>query len=359
MSNELENLRRKIDSVDRSLVELINERAKLALQIAQVKTDTCKNQSYYHPEREALVVKNTIKHNQGPLSDKEMARLIRETMSACLALQQPLLVAFLGPSGTFTEEAAHKHFGNSIRTQAADSIDDVFREVESDHADYGVVPIENSTQGIVNSTLDMFLESVLKIVGEVELHVRQHLMSKAADLSEVKTLYAHQQSMAQCKRWLGANLPEVAQVPVYSNAEAARRAAEESDAAAIAGIEAARTYQLTVLKKSIQDAADNTTRFLIIGKQEIGPTGTDKTTLLVSAKNKPGALYSLLKPLADNNVSMTRIESRPSHFVNWEYVFFLDLDGHREDPSVKHSLEALQAEAGLLKILGSYPKAVL
>ena len=359
MSDELENLRRKIDSVDHSLVELINERAKLALQIAQVKTDTGQNRSYYHPEREALVVRNTIKHNQGPLSDKEMARLIRETMSACLALQQPLLVAFLGPSGTFTEEAAHKHFGNSIRTQAADSIDDVFREVESDHADYGVVPIENSTQGIVNSTLDMFFESVLKIVGEVELHVRQHLMSKAAALSEIKTLYAHQQSLAQCRRWLGANLPEAAHIPVYSNAEAARRAAEEPDAAAIAGIEAARTYQLTVLKKSIQDAADNTTRFLIIGKQDIGPTGTDRTTLLVSAKNKPGALYSLLKPLADNNVSMTRIESRPSHFVNWEYMFFLDLDGHSEDPSVKQSLEALQAEAGLLKILGSYPKAVL
>ncbi len=359
MSDELENLREQIDAVDRSLVELINERAKLALQVAQAKENSGKAQSYYHPEREARVVRNTIKHNQGPLSDREMARLIRETMSACLALQQPLLVAFLGPSGTFTEEAAHKHFGNSIRTVAADSIDDVFREVESDNADYGVVPIENSTQGIVNSTLDMFLESELKIVGEVELHVRQHLMSQAEALPEVKTLYAHQQSLAQCKRWLRANLPEVAQVPVHSNAEAARRAAEEPDAAAIAGIEAAHTYRLTVLKKSIQDAADNTTRFLIIGKQQIRSTGADKTTLLVSAKNKPGALYSLLQPLAENNVSMTRIESRPSHCVNWEYVFFLDLDGHREDDSIKHSLGALQAEADLLKILGSYPKAVL
>ena len=235
----------------------------------------------------------------------------------------------------------------------------MFREVESDNANYGVVPIENSTQGIVNSTLDMFLESELKIVGEVELHVRQHLMSKVAALSEVKTLYAHQQSLAQCKRWLRANLPEVAHVPVHSNAEAARRAAEEPDAAAIAGIEAAHTYQLTVLKRSIQDGADNTTRFLIIGKQQIRSTGEDKTTLLVSAKNKPGALYSLLQPLAENNVSMTRIESRPSHSVNWEYVFFLDLDGHQEDSSIKHSLKALQDEAGLLKILGSYPKAVL
>ena len=359
MSDELEHLRQQIDSVDRSLLDLINERAKLALQIAQVKADSGEMESYYRPEREARVLKSALEHNQGPLSDEEMARLIREIMSACLALEQSLQVAFLGPSGTFTEEAAHKHFGNSIHTLAADSIDDVFREVESDNADYGVVPIENSMQGIVNSTLDMFLESMLKIVGEVELRVRQHLICKASVLSEIKVLYAHQQSLAQCKRWLRANLAEAKQVPVHSNAEAARRAAEEPNAAAIASVEAAHNYRLSVLKKSIQDAADNTTRFLIIGKQVIGPTGEDKTTLLVSAKNKPGALYGLLQPLAENNVSMTRIESRPSHCVNWEYVFFLDLDGHLKNPSVKHSLKALQAEAGLFKILGSYPKAVL
>ncbi len=359
MSEELEHLRQQIDSVDRSLLEMITERAELALQIAQVKAETGETESFYRPDREARVLKSALERNRGPLSDEEMARLIREIMSACLALEQPLQVAFLGPSGTFTEAAARKHFGNSVHTLAANSIDDVFREVETDNADYGIVPIENSTQGIVNSTLDMFLESMLKIVGEVELLVRQHLMSTVSALSDIKVLYAHQQSLAQCKHWLKANLVQAEQVAVYSNAEAARRAAEEPNSAAIASMEAAHHYGLSILKKNIQDSADNTTRFLIIGKQKIGPTGEDKTTLLVSAKNKPGALYSLLKPLAENNVSMTRIESRPSHCVNWEYVFFLDLDGHLENAAVKHSLDALRAEAGLLKILGSYPKAVL
>lgn len=359
MSDELENLRQQIDSVDLALLDLINDRAKLALQIAQVKADSGKTGTYYRPDREANVLKSALKHNQGPLSDEEMARLIREIMSACLALEQPLQIAFLGPSGTFTEEAAHKHFGKSIHTLSADSIDDVFREVESENADYGIVPIENSMQGIVNSTLDMFLESSLKIVGEVELRICQHLLSNVAQLSEIKMLYSHQQSLAQCKRWLEVNLSGVTHIPVSSNADAARRACDEPHTAAIAGGDAAQKYQLAILKKNIQDAPDNTTRFLIIGKQEIGQTGEDKTTLLVSAHNKPGALYSLLQPLAENNVSMTRIESRPSHCVNWEYVFFLDLDGHIENPPIKNSLEALQAEAGLLKVLGSYPKAVL
>ena len=359
MNEELEDLRKQIDAVDRTLLGLINDRARLAMQIAKVKADSGETGTYYRPDREANVLKSVLKHNQGPLSDEEMARLAREIMSACLALQQLLRIAFLGPSGTFTEEAAHKHFGRSIRTLAADSIDDVFREVESDNADYGIVPIENSTQGIVNSTLDMFLESALKIVGEVELQIRQHLISNAGEASEIDVLYSHQQSLAQCKRWLATNLPGVKCIPVYSNADAARRACDEPRAAAIAGEDAAETYRLPILRKNIQDAPSNTTRLLIIGKQETGQTGEEKTTLLVSTPNKPGALFGLLQPLAENNVSMTRIESRPSHFVNWDYVFFLDLDGHVENPSVKDSLEALRAQAGLFKVLGSYPKAVL
>ena len=359
MNEELEALRQQIDAVDRSLLGLINDRATLALRIAEVKARSGESGTFYRPDREANVLKSVLKHNQGPLSDEEIARLVREIMSACLALEQLLRIAFLGPSGTFTEEAAHKHFGRSIRTVSADSIDDVFREVESDNADYGVVPIENSTQGIVNSTLDMFLESTLKIVGEVELRIHQHLLSHAEDLSGIDVLYSHLQSLAQCKRWLGDHLPGVERVPVTSNADAARRACDEPQAAAIAGEDAARKFRLPVLKKNIQDAPGNTTRFLIIGKQETGPTGSDKTTLLVSTHNKPGALYSLLQPLAKNNVSMTRIESRPSHCINWEYVFFLDLDGHFESPAVRDSLEALRAEAELFKILGSYPKAVL
>ena len=357
--DSLEELRQQIDSVDRQLLELISNRAKLAQQVASVKAKATGERTFYRPDREASVLKRVLEHNQGPLSDEEMARLIREVMSACLALEQRLQVAFLGPTGTFTEEAAYKHFGHSIRTLATSSIDDVFREVESDNANYGVVPIENSTQGIVNSTLDMFLESTLKIVGEVELRIHQHLLSNVENLSEIQVLYSHQQSLAQCKKWLESNLPGVKRVPVSSNADAAQRAATESNAAAIASETAAEKYALNVKVNKIEDSPDNTTRFLIIGKQDVQPTNDDKTTLLISARNKPGALYSLLQPLAKNNVSMTRIESRPSHCVNWEYVFFLDLEGHIKSEKIKKSLAELQDEADVLKVLGSYPKAVL
>jgi len=360
MSNKtLAVLRQQIDAVDRQLLDLISERANLAQQIAQVKAQSGEDSAYYRPDREASVLKKVLEHNQGPLSDEEMARLVREVMSACLALEQKLQVAFLGPSGTFTEEAAYKHFGHSIQTLATSGIDDVFREVESDNANYGVVPIENSTQGIVNSTLDMFLESTLSIVGEVELRVHQHLLSNVDKLSEIEVLYSHQQSLAQCKKWLETNLPGIKRVPVSSNADAAKRAASENNAAAIASETAAAVYELTIQNRKIEDSPDNTTRFLIIGKQQVEPTDDDKTTLLISARNKPGALYSLLQPLAKNNVSMTRIESRPSHCVNWEYVFFLDLEGHINNDTIKNCVAELKAEADLLKVLGSYPRAVL
>lgn len=357
--DSLIQIRQQIDALDRQLLELISDRARLAQQIAKLKAAASETSAYYRPDREASVLKKVIEHNQGPLSDEEMARLIREVMSACLALEQRLQVAFLGPSGTFTEEAAYKHFGHSIQTLATASIDDVFREVESDNANYGVVPIENSTQGIVNSTLDMFLESTLSIVGEVELRVHQHLLSNTAKLSDIQVLYSHQQSLAQCKKWLETNLPGVKRVPVSSNADAAKRAANEENAAAIASETAAGVYGLNILNKKIEDSPDNTTRFLIIGKQEVEPTEDDKTTLLISARNKPGALYSLLQPLAKNNVSMTRIESRPSHCVNWEYVFFLDLEGHIKNDTIKNCVAELKAEADLFKVLGSYPRAVL
>ncbi|MEM7401017.1 MAG: prephenate dehydratase [Pseudomonadota bacterium] len=357
--NSLQSLRQQIDEVDRRLLELISSRAKLAQQVAQVKAESGEGSRYYRPDREATVLKRILEHNQGPLSDEEMARLIREVMSACLALEQKLQVAFLGPSGTFTEEAAYKHFGRSIQTLATTSIDDVFREVESDNAHYGVVPIENSTQGIVNSTLDMFLESTLSIVGEVEMRVHQHLLSNVDNLGEVQVLFSHQQSLAQCKKWLETHLPGVKRVPVSSNADAAKRAADDKNAAAIASETAASVYNLKVQNKKIEDSPDNTTRFLIIGKQEVEPTGDDKTTILISARNKPGALYNLLQPLAKNNVSMTRIESRPSHCVNWEYVFFLDLEGHLKNDTIHNCIAELKADADLLKVLGSYPRAAL
>ncbi len=355
----LETLRNEIDSIDRQLMGLISKRAEIAKQVAAVKANEQEKTKYYRPDREASIIKRVIEHNNGPLSNQEMARLIREIMSACLALEQRLQVAFLGPAGTFTEEAAYKHFGHSIHTLSANSIDDVFREVESDNADYGVVPIENSTQGIVNSTLDMFLESTLKIVGEVELRVHQHLLSNVKELNEIQVLYSHQQSLAQCKKWLETNLPGVKRVPVSSNADAAQRASNESNSAAIASETAAQEYNLVIRKKNIEDSPDNTTRFLIIGKQDVEQTGDDKTTLLISARNKPGTLYNLLQPLAKNNVSMTRIESRPSHCVNWEYVFFLDLEGHAKSDVMMKSLQDLKAEADLFKVLGSYPRAAL
>lgn len=355
----LSDLRQEIDAVDRQLLDFISERAKLAQQIAQVKAESGDGGAYYRPDREAAVLKKVLEYNQGPLSDEEMARLIREVMSACLALEQRLQVAFLGPSGTFTEEASYKHFGHSVQTLPTSSIDDVFREVESDNANYGVVPIENSTQGIVNSTLDMFLESTLSIVGEVELRVHQHLLSNVEKLADIQVLYSHQQSLAQCKKWLETNLPGVKRVPVSSNADAAKRAANEEGAAAIASETAASVYDLKMQNKNIEDSPDNTTRFLIIGKQDVEPTDDDKTTVLISARNKPGALYSLLQPLAKNNVSMTRIESRPSHCVNWEYVFFLDLEGHIKNDTIKNCVTELKEEADLFKVLGSYPCAVL
>ena len=356
---QLDNLRKDIDSIDQQLMQLISNRAQLAQKVAVVKSGEQGEANFYRPDREAHILKRVLEYNKGPLNNEEMARLIREIMSACLALEQRLQVAFLGPIGTFTEEAAYKHFGHSIRTLSVNSIDDVFREVESDNADYGVVPIENSTQGIVNSTLDMFLESNLNIVGEVELRVHQHLLSNVDELNEIKVLYSHQQSLAQCKKWLETNLPSVKRVPVRSNADAAHRVVNEKNSAAIASETAAEEYKIKIQKKNIEDSPDNTTRFLIIGKQEVKPTGDDKTTLLISAPNKPGALYNLLQPLAKNNVSMTRIESRPSHCINWEYVFFLDLEGHLENETIKKSVEELNSEADLLKVLGSYPRAAL
>ena len=355
----LESLRAEIDSIDQQLMQLISNRAEIAQKVAAVKADGQAKAEFYRPDREASILKRVKQHNNGPLTNKEMARIVREIMSACLALEQRLQVAFLGPAGTFTEEAAYKHFGHSINTLSANSIDDVFREVESDNADYGVVPIENSTQGIVNSTLDMFLESTLKIVGEVELRVHQHLLTNLKELNDIKVLYSHQQSFAQCKKWLETNLPSVKRVPVSSNADAAQRACTENNSAAIASETAAQEYNLAICKKNIEDSPENTTRFLIIGKQEVQQTGDDKTTLLISARNKPGALYNLLQPLAKNNVSMTRIESRPSHCVNWEYVFFLDLEGHTQDEAIEKSLEDLRAEADLFKVLGSYPRAAI
>ncbi len=360
MCDKLEKLRLRIDQLDQQLLELISARALCASEVGELKRASDDGEcQYYRPEREAEVLRRIAERNQGPLPDEEMARLFREVMSACLALEKRLNIAFLGPAGTFTEEAALKHFGRSVRTSAMTSIDEVFREVESGAVNYGVVPVENSTEGVITHTLDNFMRSPLKIVGEVELRIHHYLLSKENRVDKIRIIYSHQQSLAQCRKWLDSNLSTVERKEKSSNAQAALCASEETGSAAVASRSAANKYELNILASNIEDLPENTTRFLIIGKNGVTPSGADKTSLLVSAPNVSGSLHRLLEPFAKNNVSMTHIESRPSHSANWEYVFFLDLKGHIEDASLKKALTELKQVTDMVNVLGSYPEAVL
>src|SRR6266850_841088 len=357
----LGSIRDHIDDVDARIHALLNERARFAQLVGISKTASGKAVDFYRPEREADVLRKALKRNQGPLRDEEIARLFREIMSACLAQQEPLKVAFLGPEGTFTQAAVLKHFGHSVRALPLPGTGEVFHEVEAGNADFGVVPIENSTEGTVSNTLDLFLRSPLKICGEVELAIHQQLMGAMESLDRVQRVCAHQQALAQCRGWLDEHLPEVERIAVSSNAEGARRARDERGTAAIAGHAAAEIYGLGVLAADIEDRADNTTRFLVIGRKLFASSGKDKTTLLVTAAHTdaPGALYRLLQPLARNRISMTRIESRPSRRRKWDYVFFIDIEGHAEDKHVKRAFRELQKRAEHFKSLGSYQQALL
>jgi len=355
----LETLRQQIDAIDQDILRLINRRAALAMAVAQTKIAAGESDCFYRPDREALVLRAIRDTNPGPLSDDSAVRLFRELMSACLALEKPLQVAFLGPEGTFTQQAAYKHFGHAVHTVAAQSIDDIFRRVESGECQFGVVPIENSTEGVVSYTLDRFVTSPLKICGEVELRIHHNLMAQVARLSDITVVYSHQQSLAQCRRWLDSHLPHALRQPVSSNAEAARLAADGAGAAAIAGEIAAELYRLPILQRHIEDEADNTTRFLVIGYQTAARTGQDKTTLVLSTGNQPGALHRILAPFAQHGISLTRIESRPSRQGLWDYLFFIDIEGHQQDPIVAQALDALKPAVKMLKILGSFPKAAL
>ena len=356
----LDEIRDRIDAVDGEIQRLISERARVAQAVGLTKR-AAGTADFYRPEREAEVLRQVIQRNDGPLSDEEMVRLFREIMSACLAQQEPLKVAFLGPEGTFTQQAVLKHFGHSVRALPLAGIDEVFGEVEAGVADFGVVPIENSTEGTVSHTADMFLLSPLKICGEVEIRVHQHLLGRVASLAAIERVCSHQQSLAQCRGWLAEHLAEVERVPVASNAEAARRARDEAGTAAIAGEAAAEVYGLRILVPEIEDRPDNTTRFLVVGRKLVAPSGSDRTTLLVSAPDTagPGALLRLLAPFARHSISLTRLESRPSRRRKWDYVFFLDIEGHAADPKVRKALAEVKKVASLLKILGSYPRAVL
>ncbi|GMQ96344.1 MAG: prephenate dehydratase [Gammaproteobacteria bacterium] len=355
---ELQLIRERIDALDQEIQRLVTERANHALEVARIKQQNSSDtQGFYRPEREIEILRSISERNDGPLDDDALTRIFREIMSACLALQQPITVAYLGPEGTYTQSAVEKHFGHSVRTLPLRAVDEIFREVEAGAAQFGVVAVENSTEGAVSHTLDMFLNSPLRICGDVELKIHHNLLSCAKNYASVRTIYAHQQALAQCREWLDANLMQAERVDATSNGEAARLAMKRDDCAAIAGENAAMLYSLKVLAKNIEDEPGNTTRFLIIGTQAVLPSGKDKTSLLLSAHNKPGALHRLLEPLARHGISMSRIESRPSRRGTWDYVFFIDIEGHEQDETVKQALEELHQEASLLKVLGSYPRA--
>jgi chorismate mutase / prephenate dehydratase len=356
---QLHEVRARIDAIDRELQRLINERAACAQRVAEIKTAESGDEApvFYRPEREAEILLRVKRENTGPLSNDDMAHLFREIISCCLSLEQPLTIAYLGPAGTYTEAAAVKQFGHFATTCALASIDEVFREVEAEAAHYGVVPVENSTEGMVNHTLDCFMTSPLTICAEVELPIHHSLMAApSTDRAAISTIYSHQQSFAQCRRWLDSHFPGIERVPVNSNAEAARIAVSRSDCVAIAGDMAAERYGLRVLAANIEDHPDNKTRFLVIGRQKVGPSGRDKSSILVSTRNEPGALYRVLEPFHRHGISLSRIETRPSRTGSWTYVFFIDFDGHESAPEIQAVLADVRKVAMDVKSLGSYPQ---
>lgn len=367
---QLAKIRAQIDALDLEIQRLINERASLAQAVAQVKLAAANSKDgsqsdadkvlFYRPEREAQVLRAVMERNQGPLSKKDVATIFRSIMSACLALEKPMEVAYLGPEGTFTQAAALKHFGQSVICQPRSSIPSVFAQVESGNANYGVVPVENSTEGMVTHTLDNFMDSSLKICGEVELPIKLHLLvNKDAKPDSIKRICAHQQALAQCRNWLDRNWPDTERIAVSSNGEAARMAAQDAGSAAVAGDMALELYDLMSLAQNIQDYSSNTTRFLIIGTEDVEPSGQDKTSIIVSTHNKPGALFTLLEPFHRQGVMLTRIDTRPSRTENWAYVFFIEFEGHRKDDRIAAIFQELEEHSMLMKPLGSYPRAVL
>jgi len=358
LQKALASVRSEIDGIDTELLRLLNQRARCAQKVGEIKAAHGEAGHIYRPEREAQVLRRLQEINPGPLPSENITFFFREVMSACLSLEEPLGIAFLGPLGTFSESAATKHFGHAARLAPQSSIDDVFREVESGHAHYAVVPVENSTEGAVGRTMDLLLGTQLKICGEVVLRIHQNLLSNEADLSTITKVYSHAQSLAQCHEWLNRMLPKAQRISVGSNAQAAQHAAAEAGTAAIAGEAAAARYNLPKLVENIEDEPNNTTRFLVLGKHDAGISGRDKTSLIMSAPNRTGALHELLLPLSQAGVSMCRLESRPARNALWEYVFYDDIEGHRDEPAVKAALQKLAADAAYLKILGSYPVAV-
>ena len=353
--DKLKPLRDQIDAIDAQLLALLNERARVAQKVGHVKAET--NAPVFRPEREAQVLARVANANSGPLMSSDLQSIFREVMSACRALENRVTVAFLGPVGTYSEQAVWRQFGQAVEALPCVSIDEVFRSVEAGTAGFGVVPVENSTEGTINRTLDLLLQTTLSISGEVALPVHHSLMTRSGNMGQITRICAHSQALAQCQSWLNQHYPNIERQAVASNGEAARMASEDGQAAAIASEMAAKRYGLAIVHAHIQDDPHNRTRFFVVGRLMPSASGKDQTSLVLSVPNKPGAVYELLAPLARHGVSMTRFESRPARTGRWDYYFYVDIEGHANDAKVAQALAELQAQAAFFKVLGSYPHA--
>ena len=351
MKKDLLKFRKEIDLIDKEIIDLISRRGTLAKQVGLTKDDGV----IYRPEREAQILSALKKYNKGPLKSESIVNIFKAIISNCRALEKKLSIAFLGPLGTFSEEATRQHFGDNIVTLPTDSIDEIFSHVQSDISHYGVVPVENSTEGAVSRTLDLLLLRELNICGEISLPVHHCFISKSKVNKGINKIYAHGQSIAQCHDWLTNNQPNAERIAVSSNAEGAKMASKDPKAAAIASSQAAELYKLNILSENIEDETNNTTRFLVISKDIIDKSGSDKTSIVVATKNRPGAIAELVAPFSKNKVSMTKLESRPAKMGLWEYVFFVDIEGHQSDKKVSEALKEVDQNASFMKILGSYP----
>lgn len=355
LQDQLKPLRERIDAIDAQILELLGQRARAALEVGDVKHAAAADGPVLRPEREAQIIRRLQQMNPGPFPGDAVAAVWTEIISACRGLERGMTVAYLGPAGSFSEQAAYEQFGRAVRSLPCASFDEVFRAVEAGQADVGMVPVENSTEGAVNRTLDLLLNSPLKILGERSLDIRHCLMTRSGAMDGVKAIAAHPQALAQCQAWLNRNYPALEQVAESSNSEAARVAASDPTVAAIAGESAAPAWNLQVVAAGIQDDPQNRTRFLAVGEFQPLPSGKDKTSLILAVPNRAGAVYDMLAPLAANGVSMTRFESRPARTGQWEYYFYVDVLGHRDDPHVARALADLQSQVAFIKVLGSYP----
>ncbi|MFH2012953.1 MAG: prephenate dehydratase [Pseudomonadota bacterium] len=357
MSNqsELDALRDKVDYIDTGILKLLNKRAELAIKIAKIKTKN--NMDFYAPGRELKIYERLTNINKGPFTNEAVKTVFREIISASLSLEQPIKIAYLGPKATFTHLASIDHFGLSADFIQKSNIPEIFDEVERDRVNFGVVPIENSTEGVVSNTLDMFVDYNLKICAEILLEISHHLMSKTGKMENIEKVYSHPHAIAQCRKWLENNLPSIPVIDVASTALAAQNASDDSSVAAIASEFASTLYNLKIVRKKIEDHLNNFTRFLVIGKKELEKSGNDKTSIMFSVKDEVGALHRMLEPFARNSINLTKIESRPLKKKAWEYIFFIDMEGHLSDENIKNALDELNKNSLFLKVLGSYPRS--